>query len=433
MIRFVFYSDSQNSNHFKFFYFHREGELLTKGYYLLAQEIAYQWLGSWATPYWWSDAHVNKAITGFLASSTALEIDNGAEFDGKWPMTVLYSIYYEFSKRYPHSRITGMKQETTCSKTELVLRMLNYTLGPETFRRGLQKFIADREFKTFFADDVWKSLTEQAHRDMVLCEKVSINDIAGSWISKDRLPVVLVNRNYEDKTATVTQKVYLRERPHDVPEQDKMLWWIPLVVVKQDKLDFNNATPTVWMKKEREVKLVDLPGPKEFVIVNPEEIGPFPVNYDTTNWNLIAAYLQTKEGREKIPVYTRAKLLHDAWNLAYAGDLSFSIAFDMTLFMKSERNHLVWNPVSTFIDHIGRHIDMSHVHKKFEKYVRILLIPLYEELGPIAKENEESWKENQRTLARTFLCRAGYKPCIEEAQEVYKKWMDQENPDEGNP
>lgn len=54
-------------------------------------------------------------------------------------MTVLYSIYYEFSKRYPHSRITAQKQETTCSKTELVLRMLNYTLGANTFKHGLQR------------------------------------------------------------------------------------------------------------------------------------------------------------------------------------------------------------------------------------------------------------------------------------------------------
>lgn len=58
--------------------------------------------------------------------------------------------------------------------------------------------------------------------------------------------------------------------------------------------------------------------------------------------------------------------MHDAWNLAYAGDLSFATAFNMTLFMKFERDHLVWNPVFTFIDHIGRHIDMSNVHKKFE-------------------------------------------------------------------
>lgn len=144
----------------------RESDLSNRGFYLIAQELVYQWLGSWVTPYWWTDAHLNKALAGFLAASTAnevhvltwrvtfnlylfdtihlllIQINNGEEFDGKWPMTILYSIYYEFSKRYPHSRITAMKQETTCSKTELVLRMLNYTLGADTFRNGLRKLFA---------------------------------------------------------------------------------------------------------------------------------------------------------------------------------------------------------------------------------------------------------------------------------------------------
>lgn len=154
-------------------------------------------------------------------------------------------------------------------------------------------------------------------------------------------------------------------------EQDKMLWWIPLVVVTQDRLDFGNFTPRVWLNRTREVRMDAMPPAEQFVIVNPEEIGPFPVNYDARNWNLLAAFLQTEEGRRQIPIYTRAKLLHDAWNLAYAGDLSFATAFNMTLFMKYEREHLVWNPVFTLIDHIGNHIDMSTVHKKFEVSERI--------------------------------------------------------------
>jgi aminopeptidase N len=347
-------------------------------------------------------------------------------------MTILYSIYYEFSKRYPHSRITGMKQETICSKTELVLRMFNYTLGADTFRKGLQKFIVDREYKTFFTDDVWEALNKQAHLD----EKISnmtIKSIATSWIQKDRLPTVTVKRDYDKKTAKLSQKVYLRERPHDVPEQDKMLWSIPIVIVTQDKLNFENTTPVAWMKKEREIEITNMPSRDKFIIINPEEIGPFPVNYDYENWNLIANYLQTKEGRQKIPVYTRAKLLHDAWNLAYAGKLSFATAFNMTLFMKSERDHLVWNPIFTMIDHIGRHIDMSNVHKKFEIYVGTLLTPLYEELGSEGEDNEENWKRNLRSLSKTFLCRAGYLPCIKNAQNEYKKWMESDDPDEGNP
>lgn len=52
----------------------RESDLSSNGYYILAQELIYQWLGSWITPSWWSDAHINKAIVGFLAASTSLEV-----------------------------------------------------------------------------------------------------------------------------------------------------------------------------------------------------------------------------------------------------------------------------------------------------------------------------------------------------------------------
>lgn len=69
---------------------------------------------------------------------------NDKETFNNWPMTMLYSIYYEFSKRYPHGKSTAIKQDTTSSKTELVFRMLNYTLGEETVKKGLQRFIADR-------------------------------------------------------------------------------------------------------------------------------------------------------------------------------------------------------------------------------------------------------------------------------------------------
>ena len=55
--------------------YYRESDLANQGYYLIAQELAYQWLGTWVTPYWWTDAHVNKAIAGFLAASTANEVN----------------------------------------------------------------------------------------------------------------------------------------------------------------------------------------------------------------------------------------------------------------------------------------------------------------------------------------------------------------------
>lgn len=384
------------------------------------------------TPTWWTESHLNKALAGYLAVNVAMEVNQGAEFQGKWPMTILYSIYYEFSKRYPHSKITGMKEDTIASKTELLLRMLNETLGKDTVRRAMQQFVAAKENKNFAQDDLWNTISKEAHADGVLDKSISVNEIADSWISKDRIPLVTVKRNYEAKTALISQTVFLRERPHDVPDQEKMLWYIPLVVTREDSLCFQNFKPLKWMKNEREVTLESLPEGNRFIIVNPEEVGPYPVNYDEQNWVLLSEFLQT-DGRMSIPDYTRAKLVHDAWNLGYGGHLNFATVLNMTLFMRYERNHLVWNPIFTMIDHIGRHIDISSTYQKFQQYVKILLTPLYEELGSVPQPNEEPWKDLLRSMAKTFLCRMGYQPCIDEAMTAYHAWMKSETPDEGNP
>ncbi|XP_056632551.1 aminopeptidase N [Diorhabda sublineata] len=409
----------------------KESELVSRCSWQIIHELVYQWLGALATPFWWSDAHINNALVRYVAAHTSLKMHECDTFYN-WPMTMLYSNYYEFSKRYPYGKSTAIKQDSSSSKTELVFRMLNYTLGETTFVHGMQRFMMDRQYKTFFGDDVWLSLTEQARFDEKLPQPITINEIAASWITKDRLPVVSVTRNYEDNTANLSQKVYLRERPHDVPDQEKFLWWIPIILVTQNHLDFRNSTPITWMKRERDIQLKDLPGKDSFIIVNPEEIGPFPVNYDEKNWNMLADFL-CSENRQKIPVYTRAKLLHDAWNLAYAGELNFATALNMTLFLQNEREYLVWDPVFTFIDHIGRHIDSTSAHKKFQTYVKLLLTPLYKELGNETQEEEAEGKSHLRSSSKVFLCQAGYKPCIDEAQAAFKVWMESADPDEGNP
>ncbi|CAB3239534.1 unnamed protein product [Arctia plantaginis] len=409
----------------------RESDLSSRGYFQLTQELSYQWLGAFTTPAWWSDAHLNKALVGYIAAATAFKINDGSEMEGKWPLTVLYSLYYEFSKRYPHSRITGMKQETACTKIELLFRMFNYTLGNDTFKKGLQRFLESRKFKTFSGDDIWNALNTAALEDNKIPKEVDIKTVAKSWINKDRLPLINVRRQYDSKTALVTQKLYLRDRPHDVPEAAKMSWWVPIVVVQEDTLDLKNIKPAIWMKDNKELKVSSMPDKDKFIVVNPEEIAPYPVNYDQENWILLSNFLQSDK-RQQMPELTRAKLLHDAWNLAYAGELSFATAFNMTLFLKNERHHLVWDPVFTMIDHLGRQICQC-LQGKFQAYVRILLSPLYEELAKDEKEDEEPWKKNLRSFTKSFLCKAGYKPCVREAQEHYNIWMQAKNPDEGNP
>ncbi|XP_011688674.1 PREDICTED: aminopeptidase N [Wasmannia auropunctata] len=430
------YTTSKASDNWGLMFF-KESELSSSLFWTTANEILYQWIGQSITPYRRNDAPVNKALNSFLASMATIDL-NPNEMEGKWPMTMLYPLYYEFAQTAPFSRVAGIRQEATWTKAELVFRMLNYSLGHDLFQRSVRNFLhqqSKEDCRTFFANDIFTYLDAMANMTNSLPPGLTINGIAASWINRDRVPLVTVIRDYETGKINLTQKVYLRDIPPESTAKVSYQWDIPIVMQAQDKLNFSNTKPTVWLKKENVPKnftIPDITDKENFIIVNPEEIGLFPVNYDSCNWKMLSQYLQGPD-REKIPPLTRAKLLHDAWNLAYAGELCFGIAMNMTLFLKEEKSHVVWEPVFTMIHHVGRRIEGWDVYLKFEAYIQKLLKPLYLELGENSQPDEPSWKTHMRGLMQNFLCRAGYQPCIKEARDQFKKWMDDEEPDKGNP
>ncbi|XP_012234176.1 aminopeptidase N [Linepithema humile] len=430
------YSASKASDNWGLMFF-KESEISSSLVWTTAYELLYQWIGQSVTPYRRNDAPVNKALNSFLASMMTIDL-NPNEMEGKWPMTMLYSLYYEFAQTAPFSRVAGIRQEATWTKAELVFRMFNYTLGYELFQRSVRNFFhqqSKEDRRTFFADDIFNYLNNVANETNNLPPGLTINSIAASWINRDRVPLVTVNRDYETGKINLSQKVYLRDIASESTAKISYLWDIPIVMQAQNKLNFYNTKPTVWLTKENEPRnltITDISDKNNFIIVNPEEIAMFPVNYDSCNWKMLSQYLQGPD-REKIPPLTRAKLLHDAWNLAYAGELCFGIAMNMTLFLKEEKSHVVWEPVFTMIHHVGRRIEGLDVYLKFEAYIRNLLKPLYLELGETPQPSEPSWKNHARILVKNFLCRAGYEPCVKEARDQFKKWLIDEEPDKGNP
>lgn len=62
-----------------------------------------------------------------------------------------------------------------------------------------------RKFKAFNEDELWEALTNQAREDMTLEGPISVQEIAKSWVTKDRFPVVSVARDYQDNSASVEQ------------------------------------------------------------------------------------------------------------------------------------------------------------------------------------------------------------------------------------
>ncbi|XP_069676743.1 aminopeptidase N-like isoform X2 [Periplaneta americana] len=389
----------------------------------LADEVVQQWLGHLTTPAWWgADARTNKALANFLATMAAQQ---------SWNLVTGYTLFYEYSRRHPHAGSGSQEEYTKITRTQWLFRMLNYSLSGGSFKDGLRHFLQDKKFKTFTEDDIWDALTHQAHEDVTLEESITVQQIAKSWLSRERFPVVTVTRDYHDNSASVEQHVFLKERPQDMQERDSLLWWVPLMYLTQDNLDSGAPhEPVVWMKEEKLASLSNLPGPESFIVVNPDEIGMFMVNYDQQNWGLLLEYLQSPD--QQMPTATRAKLLHDAWNLAYGGELNIATALNMTLFLEHEQKLPVWEVTFTMISHLGRRVSGTAAGLKFEDYTRCILTRLYNTLGEPQPE-ECPKKTKLRSLTHFYLCQLGYQPCVKEARASYSRWMQSEDPDAGNP
>ncbi|KAJ8870570.1 hypothetical protein PR048_029593, partial [Dryococelus australis] len=219
-----------------------------------------------------------------------------------------------------------------------------------------------KQYETFSEHDLWTALTQYAWNEGTLPKNVLVDDMARSWLTKERFPVVTITRNYGGNTAIAEQHVFLSKKFYHVPDTEQMLWYIPVMYLTAENVNVSAVRPAAWMKNQRQITLSGLPRSYQFIIVNPAEIGMFLVNYDPTNWALLADALRTGV----LPVAVRVKLLHDAWNLAFAGELNFNSAMNMTLFLKDETEYAVWDVMYTMFDHVGRYLDGTRAGDKFK-------------------------------------------------------------------
>jgi aminopeptidase N len=86
-----------------------------------------------------------------------------------------------------------------------LLRMLNHTLGQDTFLRGCGRYVRRHKFGSVDQLDLWKELTTQAHEDGSLSPGLDLGQLMAAWTSRPGFPVINVARNYLAGNAIVTQ------------------------------------------------------------------------------------------------------------------------------------------------------------------------------------------------------------------------------------
>ena len=90
-----------------------------------------------------------------------------------------------------------------------------------------------------------------------------------------------------------------------------------------------------WLQG-RQQSLQDLPGRGHWLLVNGARAGFYRVNYDATNWRLLAADLAALSGLQQ------AGLVDDALALAGAGLLGYDVPLGLVQRLPRDRPSLAW-------------------------------------------------------------------------------------------
>lgn len=171
-------------------------------------------------------------------------------------------------------------------------------------------------------DNLWDSLTKEAHKQGSLDKSITVKQIMDSWTLQTGYPIVTVNRSYTDGSALITQKRYLADTVRARSDTEQC-WWVPLSYTTSEELDFNSTHPKSWLRckcKDTHISIPetvkDLPDETKWVVFNIEMSGLYKVKYDTKNWNLLIAQLAGPD-YNKISSINRAQLIDDALDLAW--------------------------------------------------------------------------------------------------------------------
>jgi len=407
----------------------------------IAHELAHQWFGNLVTMKWWTDLWLNEGFATYVAglgvhhefpewnSLDAVAVENLLNvysldaLESSHPVSVPIGHPSEISQIFDH---------ISYKKGAFLLRMMNLFLGEEVFRHGVSEYLKKHRYGNAEQDDLWASLTEQAHKTQALSGNLTVKEIMDSWTLHTGYPVITVTRDYDSGKAVVTQKRFVAVK--QLKRDDKPgCWWVPLTYSSAQQLDFNQTRPRSWMSCEHSEVSVDTGATaKEWLIFNNKFAGLYRVNYDGKNWALLGEALNGPEYKS-INVLNRVQIIADALDLAYRGDLPYATAIKVLSYLRQETEYLPWRAGLSNLNNMDRLLRRTPNYANFRKFVQVLLKPIYGKFGKMLEKPSTFEGIKHQSLILSWACRFDVGDCVQQANQLFTSWRTSLHPDTINP
>jgi len=388
---------------------------------VISHELAHQWFGNLVTLSWWDDLWLNEGFASYMEYKGVANYHKDWDMESQFLTSDMHRVMnldatinsHPIVQAVDHpDQITEIFDAISYSKGASVLRMLEDFMGPEEFRIGVKRFLEKYKYGNAVTADLWHELTG------VSSSELNITRIMDTWTRQMGYPVLTVEK-VKDTEWRLTQSRYLLDpsvASQSAPSPYDYKWEIPVTYT-------TSGDPTSksqkWLSSTDPFLLVNAQSGTDWVKFNVGQYGFYRVNYPESEWAQFAQLLM--KSHEVLSTKDRAHLINDAFSLAESGHVPYSVPLSMTKYLKKEQSLIPWESAYDKINTMGKLLKDSPSYSLFRNYVLNLVTDHYERLQ--WKDDGTHIEKLHRINILTLACKNGYKPCLEQAGNVFLAWI----------
>ena len=316
---------------------------------VIAHEMAHQWFGDLVTNQWWDDFWLNEGFATWMSSKPVeawkpewnIQLQDVRQSAEAMDADSLINTHPIHQQAETPEQIVELADAITYIKTAAVLRMLESYLGPETFRAGVNAYLAKHAYANATAADFWDAQTQASGKP--------VDKLMPTFVNQPGPPVVSLQTacSGNSETVTLTQQRYFYDRPRFEAGGSER-WQIP-VCMKAGSSGNPGAEHCELLTQQHQT--FTLPGCSPWVNLNADAKGYYRSGYDSASLQAMA-----KDAESALRPQERIMLLFDVWASVRVGREKIGDYLALVEGLQGDRSQAVLGPLMQQLGFIGRYL-----------------------------------------------------------------------------
>lgn len=371
-----------------------------------AHEAAHQWFGNLVTMQWWDDLWLNEGFASWMENRTMMRLhpEWQPEFNAisvreeAMSLDALASTHPVVQKIETVDQASQAFDSITYKKGEAVIRMLENYVGENAWRQAVRSYMRKHAYSNTQSRDLWQQVGKAARKPIVA--------IAKDFTEQAGVPLIYVD-DVTCKNGKSIISLRQGEFSKDIPNKKPLHWRVPVVAQIAGTKVVGN---TLVINGKASLQLPAC----GTVVVNAGQMGYYRTLYTPK------VFSQFKNNFSQVAAIDQVGILSDSWAMGLAGQQAVADYFDLVKTMPSNASPHVWNQIANVFSAFNPYLNDDPARQKmFQQFAFQRLLPLMQELGWQAKDNEAEHLANTRAAMISVLGRMGEPSVLAEARQRF--------------